>query len=100
MKLGSRRRDTAERQPGCRKVIHDLQAYLDGETDEATGRRVKAHLDDCRDCGLEADRYRKIKYSLARLGQPDACAVARLRRFGESLLHTGPDAWDMRMPSG
>lgn len=100
MKLGSRRRDTAERRPGCRKVALDLQAYLDGETDEATSRRVTAHLDGCRDCGLEADLYRKIKCSLARLERPDTCAVARLHRFGESLLHTGPGAWDMRMPSG
>ncbi|WP_079085756.1 anti-sigma factor family protein [Streptomyces dysideae] len=77
---------------GCAEVIRVLQAYLDGETDEVTARQVVEHLDDCRDCGLEADLYREIKNSLARQERPDARAVARLRGFGESLLHTGPGA--------
>ena len=85
---------------GCAEVIRVLQAYLDGETDEATARRVVAHLDDCRDCGLEADVYREIKEALARQERPDARAVARLRGFGESLWHTGPADGRDRIPGG
>jgi anti-sigma factor (TIGR02949 family) len=100
MRVWPRRRDTARRRMGCAEVIRVLQAYLDGETDEATARRLVAHLDDCRDCGLEADLYREIKKSLARHERPDARAVERLRGFGESLLHTGPGTRSNRIPGG
>ncbi|WP_055469132.1 anti-sigma factor family protein [Streptomyces ardesiacus] len=77
-----------------------LHAYLDGETDQTTARRVMAHLEGCRDCGLEADRYGEIKNSLTRRDQPDAWAVADLRSLGESLLRIGPADWRGRMPGG
>ncbi|MFI6931106.1 anti-sigma factor family protein [Streptomyces sp. NPDC050287] len=83
-------RGAAQRGMGCAEVIGVLQACLDGEMDEVTARRVVTHLDQCRDCGLEADLYRGIKNSLARQEQPDGRAAARLRCFGESLPHTGP----------
>ncbi|KUL35437.1 hypothetical protein ADL12_19780 [Streptomyces regalis] len=85
---------------GCAEAVRVLQAYLDGETDEVTARRVVAHLDDCRDCGMEADLYREIKKSLARRERPDARAVERLRGFGESLLHTGPGDGGARISGG
>ena len=81
---------SAERRMNCMQVARVLQAYLDGEVDEATARRVAVHLEDCRRCGLEAALYREVKKSLARREMPDAQAVARLRAFGESLL-TGAD---------
>ncbi|WP_051858155.1 anti-sigma factor family protein [Streptomyces cellulosae] len=83
-------RGAARRGTGCADVTRVLQACLDGETDEVTARRVVTHLDECGDCGLEARLYREIKNSLARQGQPDGRAAARLRCFGESLPHTGP----------
>lgn len=69
----------------CAKVNRVLQSYLDGETDETTARRVAAHLEECRRCGLEASVYREIHNALARRAKPDTEAVERLRAFGESL---------------
>ncbi|GGZ97518.1 anti-sigma factor family protein [Streptomyces echinoruber] len=86
----------------CARSSRALQAYLDGEVDEATARRVTSHLNGCRDCGLEADLYREIKSALARQQQPDPRAVERLYTFAESLLHTGSDPGDGgdRAPGG
>jgi anti-sigma factor RsiW len=75
----------------CMQVARVLQAYLDGETDEVTARRVAAHVEDCRRCGLEVETYRKIKNALTRGTEPDADAVERLRGFGEGLLGPGTD---------
>lgn len=63
-----------------------LQAYLDGETDGVTARRVAMHLADCRRCGPEARTYREIKSALVRRAEPDADAVERLRGFARGLL--------------
>ncbi|MPY49878.1 anti-sigma factor family protein [Streptomyces acidicola] len=84
----------------CAQVLRVLQEYLDGETDDVTARRVRAHLDGCRDCGLEARTYREIKNALVRQEQPDARAVARLRGFGESLLDPAPGDQHDRTPGG
>lgn len=77
------------RQPelSCREVGHVLQGYLDGELADADAPLVQAHLDKCRDCGLEASSYDRIKAALA---QPmpeevDPDAIARLRAFGAQL---------------
>ena len=69
----------------CMQVARILQAYLDGQADEVTARRVTAHLEDCRRCGLEAAVYREIKHSLSRRETLADEAVARLRVFGEAL---------------
>ncbi|NUR05210.1 MAG: zf-HC2 domain-containing protein [Streptomyces sp.] len=74
----------------CLRAARALQSYLDGEADQATARRVAAHLEECRRCGLEAATYREIKNALARREAPDTAAVDRLRDFGESLLHDTP----------
>lgn len=71
----------------CREVGKVLQTYLDGELDDADALLVAAHLDECRDCGLESASYDRIKAALA---QPmpegtDPEAIARLRSFGEGL---------------
>lgn len=71
----------------CREVGRVLQTYLDGELDDADAWLVAAHLDECRDCGLESASYDRIKAALA---QPmpegaDPEAIARLRSFGEGL---------------
>ncbi|KNE84296.1 hypothetical protein ADZ36_00935 [Streptomyces fradiae] len=78
----------------CLRVGRVLQSYLDGETDEVTARRVAAHLEDCRRCGLEASLYREIQHALARRVEPDSEAVERLRTFGAALLNEGPPAGD------
>jgi anti-sigma factor (TIGR02949 family) len=74
----------------CRQVIRVLQAYLDGQTDEVTARRVANHLDACRRCGLEASTYQEIKAALARNATPlDPASLERLRTFGAALTATG-----------
>jgi anti-sigma factor RsiW len=70
----------------CRAVARLLQSYLDDVTDEATARRVAAHLEDCRRCGMEEQVYRAIKQALARSGSVPPEEVARLRAFGEHLV--------------
>jgi len=75
----------------CMEVGRVLQAYLDGHVDELTARRVGRHLEMCRRCGLEAETYTQIKTALARRGDVDPEAVARLRAFGQSLMDSDPD---------
>ncbi|WP_246203519.1 anti-sigma factor family protein [Streptomyces tailanensis] len=91
-----RRGGAAHRPMTCREVARVLQACLDGEAEEATARRVAAHAEDCRRCGLETAVYREIKNSLARQEVPDESAMARLRDFGSALLTAGPppEAYD------
>lgn len=91
MSMWSKRRRQAERRMNCMQVARVLQAYLDGETDEITARRVAAHLEDCRRCGLKAEIYREIKSALSRRAEPEADAVERLREFAEGLLRHGTD---------
>lgn len=79
------RRSRADRPASCREVVRVLQAYLDGEVDNLTARRVQDHLEDCRRCGLEASTYAEIKDSLQRHRAVSPEAVQRLRSFGERL---------------
>jgi anti-sigma factor RsiW len=73
-------------QMSCRQVGKVLQTYLDDELDDDAARKVAAHLEDCRRCGLEAETYEALKESLRRgpAGLADE-PVARLRDFGERL---------------
>lgn len=84
-------RRRADRPMNCMQVGRRLQRYLDGEIDDLTARRIVRHLEDCRRCGMEAAAYTQIKASLARRADaPPDDAVARLRAFGERLIHEGP----------
>jgi anti-sigma factor RsiW len=74
----------------CWLVLWQLQSYIDGEVDYATHRRVSAHLEECRDCGLEAEIYRAIKQAIASHQRPPDEAVYRLRAFAEDLLYAPP----------
>jgi anti-sigma factor RsiW len=77
MRFHSRR----EARIGCMRVARVLQAYLDGEIDEATARRVWGHLEVCRRCGMKAGTYRSIKESIARTGRLDQLTRRRLEDF-------------------
>ena len=55
----------------CRRVGEKLQAYLDGEVDDLSNRRIAHHLEDCRRCGMELDVYTRDQ------GQPAADAATR-----------------------
>lgn len=70
----------------CRQVGERLQAYVDGEIDDLTIRRIAHHLDDCRRCGMELGVYTEIKATLSRQSQGvDLDALERLRAFGHGL---------------
>lgn len=74
----------------CEQVAEVLQQYLDDQTDDDLARRVGAHLDDCRRCGLEADTYRRIKQSLAsQRGPVPDDSLERLREFGARIARDG-----------
>ncbi|MGH8300117.1 MAG: anti-sigma factor family protein [Steroidobacteraceae bacterium] len=87
--------DPARSRLRCLATMRVLQSYLDGTLDEVSTRRVAAHLEDCRRCGLEAEVYEQIKASLGQQDQPvDPRAIERLRQFGEQLAHGGPSTPD------
>lgn len=71
----------------CQAVAEVLQSYLDGEIDAADSDTVAEHLEACRDCGLEASTYARIKAALAQPSpaEVDPAAVERLRSFGREL---------------
>ncbi len=75
---------------GCMAVARMLQAYIDGEVDEATARRVGAHLEVCRRCGMKADTFRAIKASLVRGGGWDDLTRRRLEEFARRVGHDRP----------
>ncbi|MER6632604.1 anti-sigma factor [Streptomyces sp. NPDC000987] len=85
MSIWGKRGRSADRRTACTQAARALQAYLDGETDEATARRVAAHLENCHRCGPDAETYRRIKDALARRPEPDPDAVERLREFAGGL---------------
>ncbi|WP_372593537.1 anti-sigma factor [Actinotalea sp.] len=74
----------------CHHVARVLQAYLDGELEPPSARRVAEHLEACRRCGLEASTYLAIKTAIATTASPpvDEDAVTRLRTFAAGL--SGP----------
>jgi len=77
----------------CREVGRVLQTFLDGELRDSDAGLVAAHLDECRECGLESAAYDRIKAALA---QPmpegaDPEAIERLRRFGRDLSGSPDD---------
>lgn len=70
----------------CRQLGPVLQAYLDGEIAVEDIDVVEAHLEACRDCGLEAETYTAIKRSLSlkQTTVPED-VVERLQAFSSSL---------------
>lgn len=63
----------------CAEVARRLQRYLDGDLDDDGAQRLAAHLELCRDCGMEAETYLAIKVSLAARGTDPLPADARTR---------------------
>lgn len=74
--------------PSCKEIADVLQSFLDGELDSSDIPIVEAHLDACRDCGLEAETYEAVKVSLTKHRVSiDADVLARLRDFGAQLTN-------------
>jgi hypothetical protein len=70
----------------CEQVAEHIQSYLDGYLDAELAELLASHLDVCRDCGVDADAYLRIKAALAARGDDiDPDVVKRLLAFGESL---------------
>ena len=61
----------------CMRIRPLLQAFVDGALDDEQRRRVAAHLEACRRCGLETSTYRSLKERLRGLG------LARRRATGD-----------------
>jgi len=83
----------------CHQVGQVLQTYLDDELDEDAARKVVAHLEDCRRCGLEVEIYEALLASLRR--DPAGLAdepVHRLRVFGERLARGEIDPHELAAP--
>ena len=77
----------------CKQVAEDLQSYLDNEDTAENRELIAAHLEACRDCGLEADTFNQLKASLARpVLEIDATALDRLRAFGASIADEAGEA--------
>ena len=53
------------RTPSCDEIMEVLQAYLDGEVDVETARKVAGHLEMCTACSHESEVYERIKGNLA-----------------------------------
>jgi anti-sigma factor RsiW len=82
-----RRLRARQRPLSCQAVGRLLQAYLDAEVPDTAALLVADHLDDCRRCGLEAETYRALVASLARLSPPDDPErLERLRSFADDLV--------------
>lgn len=71
----------------CAEVMRSLQSYLDGEVkDELSARRIAAHLEVCRRCGMEAKTFQELKAALRSTeGSVDPRTIERLQDFARSL---------------
>ena len=75
-----------EQPMSCAEVGTLVHEYLDGVLDPKRSARLKAHIEDCRRCGLEVETYERIKQTLAtRRGTVEADSLARLKAFGERI---------------
>jgi mycothiol system anti-sigma-R factor len=50
----------------CEEVLAAAYAFLDGEADEATCAKVRAHIEACDPCLHEVGLERKLKEAIAR----------------------------------
>ena len=67
-----------ECEPECTETLLEVEAYLDGEVDQALADRVSRHLSDCSPC-LDRAEFRKHLKELVR----DRCTE---RSVPDSLL--------------
>lgn len=72
---------------GCMEASRLVQDFVDGALNAEQARRLAAHLEDCRRCGLEIDIYERIKASLAAgsTAPLPQDALDRLTAFGHRL---------------
>jgi len=74
----------------CEQVADVLQQYLDEELEASEVPKVLQHLEACRDCGLEATMYTRIKESLQNhQDSPSQDSMSRIRALAEELATSG-----------
>lgn len=74
----------------CQQVEAVLQQYLDEELDASEVPKVLKHLEACKDCGLEATMYTRIKESLHNhQDSPSEDSMARIQALATELATTG-----------
>jgi mycothiol system anti-sigma-R factor len=47
--------------PECTETLLEVEAYLDGEVDQALAGRIKMHLSDCSPCADKAEFRKHLK---------------------------------------
>lgn len=77
----------------CKQVEAVLQQYLDEELEASEVPKVLKHLEACKDCGLEATVYTRIKDSLvSHQAAPTTDSMDRIRSLAQELATSGlPD---------
>lgn len=79
-----------QRDMSCQQVEAVLQQYLDDELEATEVPKVLKHLEACKDCGLEATMYTRIKASLVNhQDSPTEDSMARIRALARELATTG-----------
>jgi anti-sigma factor RsiW len=74
----------------CRRVLRQLQPYLDGEAGPDAGWWVARHLARCEECFSHDETIRAVQVAVRRLRRASDAAV--LRRLRAALLEPGgPD---------
>ena len=74
----------------CTQVEAVLQQYLDEELEASQVPKVLKHLEACKDCGLEATMYARIKGSLITHQEaPDEESMSRIRELAQQLAENG-----------
>lgn len=70
-----------------RRYRRTVDAWIDGELDDAAARSTAAHLRECWDCSSAAEMTKLVKHSLRRLPdrQPRPLTSARLHRYANRL---------------
>ncbi|MCH9805368.1 MAG: zf-HC2 domain-containing protein [Acidimicrobiaceae bacterium] len=83
-----------KRDMSCHQVAAVMQQYLDAELEPSQVPKVLKHLEACKDCGLEATMYTRIKDSLQNHQEsPTEDSIARIRNLAEELAANGiPEA--------
>lgn len=75
----------------CSQVEEVMQQYLDNELEPSEVPKVLAHLEACKDCGLEAELYTRIQNSLhEHQAAPSADSMDKIRALARELAVSGP----------
>jgi len=74
----------------CSQVEAVMQQYLDEELEASQVPKVLKHLEACKDCGLEAEMYTRIKESLvSHQAAPSSDSMSRIRGLAQELAANG-----------